>query len=162
MSNTNTTNTTNTANDWKVYKLTSPKGRSYIGCTQLPLNNRWENGANYKHNKELFEDILFYGWKSFTKEVLKVFENEIDAREYEHDMIQSFPDGYNIYRGRKGYIPTGNQPSPPKQVVCVETNETYPSIHMAANMTGLSRVKISECCNGRRKRTGGYHWKFTQ
>lgn len=145
---------------WKVYKLTSPNGRSYIGCTELPLSRRWENGSNYKHNKELFADIVQYGWASFTKEVLYSFESESEARSHEHTTIQKYPDGYNIYRGIKGYTPTGNPPSPPKQVLCVELNKIYSSIHTAASETGLSRVKISECCNGKRKRTGGYHWKF--
>ena len=53
--------------DWKVYKLTSPSGRAYIGCTELPLERRWESGSNYKHNKDLFEDIIRFGWLAFTK-----------------------------------------------------------------------------------------------
>lgn len=146
--------------EWKVYKLTSPNARVYIGCTELPLEKRWENGSNYKHNKELFNDIVRFGWLSFTKEVLLSSENECFARHTEHCEIQNYPDGYNVYRGIKGYVPTGNPPSPPKQVLCVETKQTFSSIHSAASETGLSRVKISECCNGKRKRTGGYHWKF--
>jgi hypothetical protein len=148
--------------NWKVYKLTSPNGRDYIGCTKLPLNKRWENGRNYKHNKELFDDIIQYGWNSFKKEILAVFECESDARNYEHDQIQQHPNGYNIYRGIKGYVPTGNPRTPSKQVMCVETKKIYSSIHTAAKETGLSRVKISECCSGKRKRTGGYHWKYTE
>lgn len=150
----------NTNIEWKVYKLTSPNGRVYIGCTEMPVEKRWKNGYNYKHNKELFNDIIQHGWNSFTKEVLCVFKNEKDARSHEHEMIQKFQDGYNIYRGIKGYVPTGNLPSQPKQVLCVETKKIYSSLHNAAIETGLSRIKISECCSGKRKRTGGYHWKI--
>ena len=146
--------------DWKVYKLTSPSGRAYIGCTELPLERRWESGSNYKHNKDLFEDIIRFGWLAFTKQILLLTNDENLARETEHREIKNYPDGYNIYRGIRGYVPTGNPPSTPKQVLCVELNKLYSSIHTAASETGLSRVKISECCNGKRKRTGGYHWKF--
>lgn len=145
---------------WTVYKLVSPTNRVYIGCTNIPLEKRWEKGSNYHHNKELFDDIVQYGWDSFKKLVVFEFENETDARECEHSEIQKYHDGYNIYRGIKSYIPTGNPPSQPKQVLCVETNQIYPSLHVAASETGLSRIKISECCNGKRKRTGGHHWKF--
>ena len=145
-------------NKWKVYKLTSPHGRVYIGCTKLDINKRWQNGRNYKNNKELFDDIIQYGWGSFTKEVLIEFACETDARYHEHCLIQMYPDGYNIYRA-KPKTP-GAIASQPKQVLCVETNTLYSSIHVAATETGLSRVKISECCNGKRKRTGGYHWKI--
>ena len=145
---------------WKVYKLVSPDGRVYIGCTKLPLRKRWEKGSNYKHNRELFDDIVLYGWENFKGYLLGEYDDETTAREHEHTEIKKYPDGYNIYRGVKGYIPTGNQPSPPKQVRCVETKKVYSSVHAAASETGLSRVKISECCNGKRKRTGGYHWEF--
>ena len=150
----------NTNETWSVYKLMSPTGRTYIGCTKLPLKKRWESGSNYQHNKELFTDIVQYGWDNFSATCIAEYTDEAAAREREHTEIQNYPDGYNIYRGIKGYIPTGNSPSPPKQVVCIETNKTYSSIHAAAAETGLSRIKISECCNGKRKRTGGYHWKF--
>lgn len=143
---------------WKVYKLTSPTGRVYIGCTKLDINKRWQNGRNYKSNDNLFNDIVLYGWNSFTKEVLVEFECEEDARHHEHCLIQMYPDGYNLYRAKPKV--KGTPPSQPKLVLCVETKQTYNSVHSAANETGLSRVKISECCNGKRKRTGGYHWKF--
>ena len=145
---------------WKVYKLVSPTGRTYVGCTKLPANRRWKNGMGYKNNTELFNDILSYGWNNFECYIIAEYEDETAAREREHSEIQKFPDGYNTYRGVKGYVPTGNPPSSPKKVLCVETNRTYSSVHMAASETGLSRVKISECCNGKRKRTGGCHWKF--
>lgn len=153
-------NNTQRLNYWTVYKLVSPTDRVYIGCTNLPLVKRWERGSNYRHNKELFNDIVKYGWDSFKKQIVFESECEADARECEHSEIKKYPSGYNIYRGITGYIPTGNLPSQPKQVVCVETEKVYNSLHAAAAETGLSRVKISECCNGKRKRTGGYHWKF--
>ena len=148
------------SNNWKVYKLTSPNGRSYVGCTKLPLWQRWENGCNYKHNKELYADIVQYGWINFTKEVLWEGEDETIAREQEHDRIKQFPDGYNIYRGQKEPTRSPNDKTPPKPVICVETGIIYNSIYHAAKENNLAKNKISYCCRGIRKKTGGYHWKF--
>lgn len=152
--------TYNNSHDWKVYKLTSSNGRSYIGCTKLPLATRWKNGTNYKHNQELFNDIVELGWCTFEKEVIATFEREEDARQCEHEMIQAYPDGYNIYRGIKDYVPTGNPRTEAKAVQCVETGIIYESIKEASRQTGLAKNKISYCCRGIRNKTGGYHWKF--
>ena len=146
---------------WKVYKITGPNGRVYIGCTELPLEQRFQKGRGYYHNQEMRDDIFLYGWVNFTHEVLAEFENEHDAREREHSEIQNYPDGYNIYRGEKGYVPTGNPRTASKRVLCVETGVVYDSIKEAARQTGLCKQKISYCCRGiRYKKTGGFHWKF--
>lgn len=47
-----------------------------------------------------------------------------------------------------------------KRVLCVETGVIYPSISEAAGQTGLAASNISNCCNGKLKTTGGFHWKF--
>ena len=48
-----------------------------------------------------------------------------------------------------------------KPVICVETNKTFAGIHEAAEITNLSATKICAVCKGRRKTTGGYHWRYT-
>lgn len=148
------------SNKWKIYKLTSPTGRVYVGCTGTDLETRFQNGRGYHNNKELFDDIILYGWQSFNKEILAEFENENDARQREHSEIKKYPDGYNRYRGTTGYVSTGNPKTSPKSVLCVETGVIYESIYQAAHQTGLAKNKISYCCRGLRNRTGGFHWKF--
>lgn len=148
------------SNKWKVYKLVSPNGRVYIGCTELPLEKRFQSGRGYKTNTELFDDIIAYGWNNFEEYVLFESDNEQLAREREHEEIKKYPDGYNRYRGIKGYIPTSNPKTPPKRVQCVETGVIYDSIYQAAHENGLAKNKISYCCRGMRNKTGGYHWKF--
>ena len=147
------------SNTWKVYKLTSPNGRSYVGCTKLDLETRFQKGRNYHNNTELFNDILLYGWQSFTKEVIAEYEDETAAREREHIEIQNYPDGYNIYRSTYRHYDPNWQPER-KQVLCVETGVIYESIYQAAKATGLAKNKISYCCRGIRNKTGGYHWQF--
>lgn len=145
---------------WKVYKLTSPNGRVYIGCTELPMWQRWQNGRGYRSNKELYDDILQYGWVNFEKVVIAEFEDEKLARQTEHLEITRYPDGYNIYCGSKGYVPTGNPKTPPKPVICKETQITYPSAYQASKETGLARNKILEVCNGKRRSWHKTHWSF--
>lgn len=49
-----------------------------------------------------------------------------------------------------------------RAVVCVETGVEYFSASEAARQTGCSRTKITACCSGRRKSTGGFHWKYLE
>lgn len=146
------------SNIWKVYKITSPTNRVYIGCTRLDLKIRFQNGRGYYENPEMFNDIITYGWNSFTKEIIAEYTDENLAREREHSEIKKYPDGYNRYRGQK--CRSGNPRTPSKPVMCVETGKVYASITEASRQTGLAKNKISYCCRGIRKHTGGHRWKF--
>lgn len=50
----------------------------------------------------------------------------------------------------------------PKKVMCVETGIIYVSMAEASRQTGTTQSKISLVCCGKRKTTGGYHWKFVE
>ncbi len=45
-------------------------------------------------------------------------------------------------------------------IICVETNQIYPSINEAARRTGIARTAISNCCCNRSKSAGGYSWIY--
>lgn len=47
-----------------------------------------------------------------------------------------------------------------KKVFCVETKTIYSTAKEAAKITGINNSSISQCCNGRNKTAGGYHWEF--
>lgn len=49
-----------------------------------------------------------------------------------------------------------------KPVICVETGTIYYGIHNASTQMNLSYGNIWSCCVGRRKKTGGYHWKYAK
>lgn len=49
-----------------------------------------------------------------------------------------------------------------KPVVCVELNKTFKSIMEAERELGISNKKIVDCCKGKRKTTGGYHWRYKE
>ncbi len=42
----------------------------------------------------------------------------------------------------------------------VDTGIIYDSLTDASNATGISISKISACCKGKRKTTGGFHWEY--
>ena len=46
-----------------------------------------------------------------------------------------------------------------RPVVCIETNIIYWGAREAARQVGIHN-HISECCNGKRKSCGGYHWRW--
>lgn len=48
-----------------------------------------------------------------------------------------------------------------KPVACVETGVVYPSIKEAERQTGIHHTAISMCCDGRRKKTHGFHWGYS-
>lgn len=45
-----------------------------------------------------------------------------------------------------------------KKVLCIETNIVYLTIADAIKKTGIKH--ICDCCKGRLKQAGGYHWKY--
>lgn len=47
-----------------------------------------------------------------------------------------------------------------KAIYCVELDRVFESQKEAAAELGLSNGGISNCCNGRLKTCGGYHWRF--
>ena len=48
----------------------------------------------------------------------------------------------------------------PKQIICVETGETFESISSAARHFNIEQSNISRVLNGRQRTCGGYHWKY--
>ncbi len=47
-----------------------------------------------------------------------------------------------------------------KPVLCIETEKKYISLKDAEKETGINRACISNCCKGKQKTAGEYHWKF--
>lgn len=60
-----------------------------------------------------------------------------------------------------GYGCPNCSPTKRKSIMCIETGEIFKSIHQASNAKDIDRSTISNCCNGKMKTAGGYHWRFT-
>lgn len=53
---------------YSVYKLTSPSGKIYIGCTSRKPEYRWNHGRGYRidHQERMGKAVQKYGWDNFT------------------------------------------------------------------------------------------------
>ena len=49
-----------------------------------------------------------------------------------------------------------------KKVYCVELDKVFESGAAAARELGLDRSNVCNVCNGKRNKTGGYHFKFVE
>lgn len=63
---------------------------------------------------------------------------------------------------RREYYKTHAFPVEPvrKSVKQIETGHVFTSIEEAAKTLNICRSSISECCAGKRKSAGGFHWEF--
>lgn len=59
-------------------------------------------------------------------------------------------------------IPRERKKSKMKKVYCLETNTVYDSIAEASRVTGLRVGNIHGVCEGKRKQTGGYHFRYAE
>lgn len=84
---------------YKIYCLTFPNGKKYIGQTKQDIQKRWLP-KNYKYNKEMYQDIQNFGWGNIEKEVLeevKTKEEAVDREEYYISLYKTLEEdkGYN-------------------------------------------------------------------
>lgn len=145
---------------YKIYLLNNPfNDKNYVGCTGNTPEARWANGRGYSENKELFSDILMYGWQNFTKEILAETPDKEEADWLEEKFIEQFnayTDGYNKNPGGGG--------KPKKAVaqydIAGDLVAVYPSIMEAERVTGVPNSNIAHALAGLLKTTGGSYWKY--
>lgn len=90
--------------DYKIYLLTFPNGKQYVGMTKQKLESRWKNGHGYDFNKEMYDDIKRFGWDNIQKDVLETGLTEQEAFEAETYYIKEMKTrelGYNKGEGGK-------------------------------------------------------------
>lgn len=90
----------------KVYLLTFPDGKKYVGQTELDVTKRWRGGLGYKDNREMFDAILWHGWKNIGKEILadglsKLQADYIERKKIDEFCTADFEVGYNRIRGHQ-------------------------------------------------------------
>lgn len=55
-----------------------------------------------------------------------------------------------------------NNPLQSKPVICIETGVIYPSMQEVERLLKIHNSHICDCCKGKRRRAGGYHWKYAE
>ena len=91
---------------YKVYLLTFPDGKIYVGQTELDVTKRWRGGLGYKDNREMFDAILWHGWKNIKKEILadglsKLQADYIERKKIDELCSADYEVGYNRRRGNQ-------------------------------------------------------------
>lgn len=72
---------------YKIYLLTFPNGKVYVGITSQNEKDRWKNGNGYIENEIMYNDILKYGWVNIKKDILYKDLLFDEAREKEKELI---------------------------------------------------------------------------
>jgi len=93
---------------YKIYMLTFPNNKRYIGCTKTKINYRTGmNGSKYTA-KDIKNAIYEFGWKNIKQSILIDNLNYDEAKYYEKFYIDKYKTtdsnfGYNKHKG--GGIP---------------------------------------------------------
>ena len=90
--------------NYKVYRHTSPSGKTYIGITRQDVKKRWENGRGYKECPAFNKAIKKYGWDNIKHEILFKGLTKEEAEQKEIELIAKYKSnqkqyGYNIENG---------------------------------------------------------------
>lgn len=144
---------------YKIYKLTSPENKVYIGITsQEKLYDRWQYGSGYVANKPLYNDILAFGWKNFKHELIDTAETHPEAIKKEREYILQFKSNEEEF----GYNSHTNASSVDKlhrYTKCVETGELFETLGDAGKKYGRTRQAISYAITHGTK-CARYHWEY--
>lgn len=101
-----------------IYKLTSPDGKVYIGCTShAKLEHRFGfRGEGYRGQPYIWPAIQKFGWENFKHEAIATAESREEASELERYYINKY-DSTNLEKGynkRPGGIGAPMRPVPPE------------------------------------------------
>ena len=105
--------------EYLVYALTSPEGKVYVGKSKARWHELWKRqkyGHGYMKHKELYADIVKFGWKFFKRELVAEHLTKSEASKLEAETIAErnslYPNGYNkATGGDKGYKKVYHTPS---------------------------------------------------
>lgn len=164
-----------------IYRNTV-NGKLYIGQT-TNIDKRCTKG-NYRGSKFFYRAIEKYGWDKFEQIIIKTNLSDVEADKWEILMIQFFNTtnsqyGYNLSSGgdkkcvlignKNGFYhkkhsessilkmsekKIGGENPLAKPVICLTTQEIFPSAKEASDWCGASRQHINRVCRGERKHTG--------
>ena len=143
-----------------IYKIQNLKNQKiYIGQTIQSVQERW---YHHLEDASLGSDLYFhralrkYGRDNFSWEIIEEIDNDkLNDREiYWINYYNSYNNGYNLTPG--GDLPPRND----IPVICLETEQIFPSAAEAGRQLNINKCHIAECARGAALRitAGGYHW----
>lgn len=111
------------------------------------------------------EQKLIADWKTTDKEhgynIALGGQSGLAGRHHSEETRRKMSEshrGKNTWaKGRKNPTATRVHSIP---VACIESMTVYYSCADASRQTGVNQGHITQCCKGRRKTAGGYHWEY--
>lgn len=130
---------------YKVYKLTLPDGRAYIGMTsQDKLYKRWQYGSGYSSQSRFYNEIYQVGWNNVRKEVLE----EVPSKELALLREKYYIGVYKTYLPENGFNTQGkhyfDEPKEKYKYVCVEPNLEFDTLEEAGAFAGVCKEAIRQ------------------
>lgn len=157
-------------------------GKSYIGKTSGKLEYRVSvhlYDANVKKAKNHFAQALcgidetevrnsFCAIETINGETWEELEARLVEREnYWIDKLNTiWPGGYNSLHSKPARKSGTVVHQPPRkavmrEIICLDTNEIFPSLSVASRAYGVSTTAICRCLKGKSNTASGMHWKYT-
>ena len=119
-----------------------------------PMYGRdWRDGKSAKEIEDHNKKCAQHGKKNgcYGKTFLWIHKGDEHKR---HDKSKPIPNGWSA-----GFTKLEAMQEARKiKVICVETGDFYESIEAAVKATGF--CKISSVCSGKRKKAGGFTWRY--
>lgn len=128
--------------------LTSPSGKSYIGQTKRPIEERFkEHQKSSSGCVAIYRAIQYHGWDNFEKHWYEVPDD--DLNDHEELMVEVLgtlaPGGYNLIEGGG----SGGQPSEEIRKKMSEAQKGEKSHMFGKSLTDDIRQKISKAKKGK-------------
>ena len=131
-----------------IYMLTSPSNKIYVGKT-INRTNRFRQ-HRYACTKTdgfaLFHALKKYGWDSFTKTILEIFEDDATNKQMsqrERHWIKEKnafgPNGYNMTEGGEGAF--GRKMNEKTRTALLKVNSVKGRIHTAEARANMSKAQ---------------------
>ncbi|ABT16771.1 hypothetical protein ATCV1_Z637L [Acanthocystis turfacea chlorella virus 1] len=121
-----------------IYRLTSPYGKSYIGQTFRPIEERFKEHQTRSDCVAISRAIQFHGWHNMKKEWIEVRDDDLNF--YEEMLVALLgtlsPGGYNLKEGGSNGKPS------------IESREKMSKAQKGKILTKDHKQKISKSMSG--------------
>ena len=131
--------------------------KEYDSTNEEKGYNLREGGKEkYSLSQETREKMAWAKGKQFSEEHKQNISKALKGRTYSPETIERMRDAHKLLGQFKG----GKNPKA-RKVICIETGQIFETMGEAAASVGLkSYSSIANCCRGKTKTAGKYHWKF--
>lgn len=137
--------------EYKVYCLTFPDGKKYVGMTKQDIRRRWRKGKGYE-GQPVYDAIMACGWENIKHEILFTCETKEEAEAKEIELISTLnarKNGYNVEIGGD-YSPLAEETKEKLRQGRKEYYKTHEHWHAGGHWSEEVKAKISKAHTGKK------------